>query len=63
MEPLNIILWMEDFDNAELSDYERTEQLRESVQEYNEKYCTNYNPDSMVRRYVRLKRVEQFGEE
>jgi hypothetical protein len=43
--------WLEDFDNAELSEYERTEQLREAVIEFNEKNGTSYDPDKSVARY------------
>ena len=61
-EPLNIYLWMEDFDNAELSDYEREEQLRECVQTYNEQYGTYYMPDSMVKRYLRSRSYQDSEE-
>lgn len=57
-EPLNIYLWVEDFDNAELPEYDRLEQLREAVIEYNEKYNTKYMPDSTVQRYERMKRQD-----
>jgi len=52
---LNIYLWLEDFDDTSLPDYEREEQLREAVIEYNEKFGANYLP-SVVQRYFRIKR-------
>lgn len=52
-KPLDIFLWMEDFDNSELPDYDRSEQLRDSVIIYNERHNTQHNPDSMVRQYIR----------
>ena len=58
-EPLNIYLWLEDFDNSELPEYDREEQLREAVVDYNETYGTNYTPMSMVRRYLRVQKWKQ----
>ena len=58
-EPLNIYLWLEDFDNSELPEYDREEQLREAVVDYNETYSTNYTPMSMVRRYLRVQKWKQ----
>ena len=55
-EPLNIYLWLEDYDNSELAEYDRLEQLREAVKVYNYQYNTNYMPDSTVQRYERMKR-------
>lgn len=55
MEALNIFLWLEDFDNPELDDYEYTEQLRDAVLTYNGKYNTQYAPDATVKRYLRIK--------
>lgn len=52
-KPIDIFLWMDDFDNSELSDYERSEQLRDAVIAYNERHNTQHNPDSMVRQYFR----------
>lgn len=63
--PMNIYEWMEDFDNAELDDYERKEALRDSVVAYNLRYADNplastHNPDSTVSRYLRMKRQNIF---
>ena len=39
---------MEDFDNPELSDYDRDEQLREAVEDYNAEYNTVHDPQRSV---------------
>lgn len=62
-EPLNIYLWLEDFDDNSLPEYDREEQLREAVLEYNYKYSTKYKPESTVRQYLRIQRDIKFGEE
>jgi hypothetical protein len=46
-----LFLHMEDFDNAELNDYERKEQLREAVQAFNENNGTEYSLDLSVKMY------------
>jgi hypothetical protein len=48
---LSLYEFMEDFDNSELSDYERDEQLMEAVKEYNEKNNTSYNPEKSLIAY------------
>jgi hypothetical protein len=48
--------WMEDFDNEELSDYDREEQLREAVQEYNDEHNANYSADTQLKNYRSWKR-------
>lgn len=53
---LTIWEWLEDFDAADLDDYERKEQLRNAVIEYNERNLTDYNPDRTVETYEARKR-------
>lgn len=59
-EPLNIYLFIEDYDNSELSEYDRLEQLREAVKVYNYQYDTEYMPDSTVRNYLSRLRYEDI---
>lgn len=47
---------MEDFDNEELSDFERREQLREAVDDYNGSYETDHDPYMAVVQYESWKR-------
>lgn len=56
---MNIYDYLEDFDNSELSEYDREEQLREAVADYNEKYGTSYTPLNMVKRYLRVQKWKQ----
>lgn len=56
---MNIYDWLSDFDNSELSDYDREDQLREAVVNYNQEYGTHYIPMSMVRRYLRVQKWKQ----
>lgn len=44
---------LEDFDNTELSEYERDEQLREAVRAFNEENGTSHPLDYTVRAYKR----------
>lgn len=44
---------LEDFDNPELSDYERKEQLMEAVMDYNDSYNTDYNPEKQANHYLK----------
>ncbi len=44
--------WLEDFDNADLSDYDRKEQLRNAVIAYNQAYKTEHDPDKGVKDYL-----------
>lgn len=48
---LSLYEFMEDFDNSELSDYERHEQLMEAVREYNEKNNTQFEPLKSLKAY------------
>lgn len=48
---IGIYEWLEDFDNTELSEFDRTEQLREAVIEYNEDNGTTHDPDKTVKKY------------
>lgn len=49
----SLFLWMEDFDNAELSETDRREQLEEAVRVYNQKHSTNYQPKTAFMAYSR----------
>ena len=42
--------FMQDFDNSELSNYDRDEQLRESIEQYNQDNGTKYGSE-YVRNY------------
>lgn len=54
---------MEDFDNAELSDYERNEQLREAVQDYNAVHGTEHNPEKCLIRYKAMQWRKQYEDD
>lgn len=41
---MTVFEFMEDYDNAELSNYERREQLEDAVMTYNEEHGTNHIP-------------------
>lgn len=56
---MTIFQQLEDFDNAELSDYERKEQLMEAVMDYNDSYGTDFDPDKEADRYIRRGFEEQ----
>ena len=56
---MTIFKQLEDFDNAELSDYERREQLREAVMDYNDSYGTTFDLDKEADRYLRRGFEEQ----
>lgn len=51
-----------DFDNYDLQEYERLEQLHDAVIEYNEEYGTDHHPVKTVQRYERKKREDRFKE-
>lgn len=53
---MNINLFLEDFDNDELSYYEWEEQMKEAVNQYNEEYGTDHMPKSTIRNYSSWKR-------
>lgn len=48
---LSVMEYLEDFDNEDLSDYDRTEQLREAVEQYNYEHGTAYSPDAQIKNY------------
>jgi len=48
---LTVFEFMEDFDNAELNDYDRDEQIRDAVIQYNEENGTSYDPDKTLSAY------------
>lgn len=49
----SLYLWMEDFDNAELSESDRKDQLEEAVRVYNSEHGTDYSPRASVIAYER----------
>lgn len=51
MTTLSIVEWMEDFDNLDLSEDERDEQLMEAVQDYNFETEMNLDPKREVKNY------------
>jgi hypothetical protein len=60
---LSVFDFMEDFDNAELSDYERDEQLREAVKEYNEQFHGSYDPYRTLKQYKSQRWIRQHNDE
>jgi len=54
--------WLEDWDNADLPQYEHEEQLRQACIDYNERYHTRYDPDNTVTQYLVDKRMRRFRE-
>lgn len=59
---MTLFEFMEDFDNAELSEYDRREQLEDSVRDYNEMYGTNHDPSKAYARYQSFQRT-RYDEE
>lgn len=55
-DQISIYEFMEDFDNEELSSYDRVAQLEHAVVQYNQEYLTNYKPVSAVSNYESWKR-------
>lgn len=51
MTTLSIMEWMEDFDNLDLSEDERDEQLMEAVQDYNFEAEKNLDPKRELKNY------------
>lgn len=60
---LTINEFLEDWDNAELTNGEWEEQMEEAVQRYNEEYGTDHMPKSTVRNYKSWKRDKYRPEE
>lgn len=56
---LDIWLYLEDFDNAELSEYDWMENMIEKVRDYNEAYDTNHDPKRTVENYVSRKKRQE----
>ena len=56
MTRISIFDYMEDWDNAELPDYERDEQLMEAVRDYNEEHGTNHDPQKALIKYKSVQR-------
>ena len=53
---ISVMEYLEDFDNEELPEYDRLEQLREAVEAYNNEHNTDYGKDTQVRNYLSWKR-------
>lgn len=51
MTTLSIMEWMSDFDNLDLSEDERDEQLMEAVQDYNFEAEKNLDPKRELKNY------------
>lgn len=62
MADITLFDFMEDFDNSELSDYERDEQLLEAVRDYNNEYGTDYTPKTELRNYKIMLRRRKLEE-
>jgi hypothetical protein len=48
---LSVYEFMEDYLNEDLPDYDRGEQLKEAVLEYNEVYGTAYDPERCLKTF------------
>lgn len=55
---LDIWLYLEDFDNAELSEYDWMENMIEKVRDYNEEFGVNYDPKRTVENYLERKKYQ-----
>lgn len=44
---------LQDFDNEELNEYERREQLIEATRDYNQQNASNYHPERTADKYLR----------
>lgn len=53
---IDIYLFLEDFDNAELSEYDWMENMIEKVRDYNEEWNVNYDPKRTVENYLDRKK-------
>jgi cell fate (sporulation/competence/biofilm development) regulator YlbF (YheA/YmcA/DUF963 family) len=62
MRKITVYDYAEDFDNADLPEYERDEQLREAIREYNEAYETWYDVNNTLRNYKSMRREKQWGD-
>ena len=54
-----LLLWMEDFDNAELHYHARAQQLMSAVREYNETEGTSYDPRTALNDYEQWKNGQE----
>lgn len=59
---LTVFEYMEDFDNAELDQFERGVQLRSAVLQYNCEYGTEHDPEKTFRNYIRIQIKRQQDE-
>lgn len=48
---MDLFEYIQDFDNPELSAYDRHEQLREAVEGYNNEYGTAHDPEKTIKKY------------
>ena len=47
--------WLEDHDNADLTEYDWYEHMWQMVHEYNQEHGTNWNPQRTTGNYLRIK--------
>ena len=59
---MTVYEFIEDFDNAELDEYERMEQMREAVIDFNELHSMDYDPTKTVKQYLSRKKDREYGE-
>jgi predicted alpha/beta hydrolase family esterase len=55
---MTIYLFLEDFDNPELEDWE--EQMEDAVRAYNEEYGTSHLPKTIVKNYKSWRREKAY---
>jgi hypothetical protein len=60
---MNILDFVEDFDNADLPDHERHEQMREAVETFNEENKTTHDPEKTVLKYYRRRDGSKYDSE
>lgn len=59
---ITVFEYMEDFDNEELNDYDRFEQLYEAVLDFNEEFDTTHDPRKTVERYFQWNKAKYSQE-
>jgi len=52
---MDILQYLEDFDNAELNDYDWEEQMREAVDNFNAEFNAAFDKAKTIARYKRWK--------
>lgn len=53
---MDINLYLEDWHDTELPDYERDRVLRSAVEDFNQEFGTSHNPHETVKRYHNWRR-------